>query len=756
MRWAEVTTIVVLAVSAMAMAISNSFDDVVLVAVDRIPEHIYVVINGTPVPLIKVHILEFKDAVWAEGSFDPRRPVNLTVPVLSGPFLAIPKKAERVHINKGKKAVLVVGDRKIEILYSDNPEKDGLPSASATIILSGREISPDVYEVNKTVIRVLRGRWQSPPEVSVAATASSYSRYIFRIHSPPVSTRGSFSVRFTYATDFNTAAKTYSYTTQTYAYVGRGVTAINVAVRGAPASSVRLTLYYSDFPTQTLPSQTYVMTATSYAATNFGYIYTFQIPAQLRSKYLFISVDVFTGPWDVTILFEPTVTVEYERPSPFDPTWGNTVFDYVSALVEDNFYSTYLYQTRRILFIGKIPQGASVDFTSLYIGDLELYNCAGRTSQTVRIYIGGYLAGTLYMTLTSNSGLCQTFKSSATTFSAQGGFALFKFNSSLVPIVLEFDPPLTPLSGSSYYPYIKMGTLKLSGYKWAEIWLHNSSTWVYGKYMFRRGFLLFNITGDERLVNIWRNSAFTSTTNPTQNRNETNPHIMAKAELASQILHGIPVSSVEWIFRVSYTHTTYDLPGKTYLMSVCWSSPSNAPKQLYVNTAGATDYWTPVNFLTSATQLFITGIQAYNELAALLGWTTLYTNPLVGLGLTALSIILSGVQGPAYSSCSVTVNGVAYSGPGYSAGVDTNGAVRSMFLAQSVPGSLGGIRSTTVTYYIRVYYYRNNNDDSNYVIGTTFKAPVASPYDYQNLFNEAREFYAYGSTGGVIIPLAYN
>jgi hypothetical protein len=744
----------ILALSALALGVP--LDNVLLVAVDKIPDHVYVILNNTPVPLPKVYILELKDAIWAEGTYNPKKPINLTVPIFSGPYLAVPKRAEKVNVERGKKAVLEINGEAYEILYTDNPERDGLPPTRIELVIKGREIQPGVYEIDNRTVAIARGRWRVQPEASTATVATpAFDRYIFRIHSPPVSTRGSFSVRFTYATDFNTAAKTYSYTTQTYAYVGRGVTAINVAVRGAPASSVRLTLYYSDFPTQTLPSQTYVMTATSYATTNFGYIYTFQIPAQLRSKYLFISVDVFTGPWDVVALFEPTVTVEYERPSPFDPTWGNTVFDYVSALVEDNFYSTYLYRTRRILFIGKIPQGASVDFTSLYIGNLELYNCAGRTSQKVRIYIGGYLAGTLYMTLTSNSGLCQTFKSSATTFSAQGGFALFKFNSSLVPIVLEFDPPLTPLSGSSYYPYIKMGTLKLSGYKWAEIWLHNSSTWVYGKYMFRRGFLLFNITGDERLVNIWRNSAFTSTNNPTQNRGETNPHIMAKAELASQILHGIPVSSADWIFRVSYTHATYDLPGKTYLMSVCWASPSNALKQLYVNAASSTGYWTPVNFLISIAQL-TTGIQVYSELAVLLGWIALYTNPLVGLGLTAFSIILSGVQGPAYSGCSVTVNGVTYSGPGYSAGVDTNGAVRSMFLAQSVPGSLGGIRSTTVTYYIRVYYYRNNNDDSNYVIGTTFKAPVASPYDYQNLFNEAREFYAYGSTGGVIIPLAYN
>ena len=559
-------------------------------------------------------------------------------------------------------------------------------------------------------------------------------------------------MRFTYASDFNTQTETYSYTTQTYAYVGRGVAAINVAIRGAPVSSVRLTLYYSDLPTQALPSQTYVITTTSYITTNFSSIYTFQIPTQLRSKYLFISVDVSTGPWEVAVLFEPTVMVEYVRPSPSDPTWGHTVFSYVSALVEDNFYSTYLYQTSRILFIGKIPQGASADVASLYIGDLEIYNCAGRTSQTVRIYVGGYLAGTIYMTLTANSGLCQTFKSSAATFSALGGLTLFRFNSSLVPIVLEFDPPLTPLSGSSYYPYVKIGTLKLSGYKWAEIWLHNSTTWVYDKYMFRPGSLRFNITGDERLVNIWR--SYVATIDPSQNRIETNPHIMAKAELATQLMHGIPVSSVDWGLRISYIHVTYDLPGKTYLMSVCWATSSTAHYGLYVNTAGSTDYWRPVNFLISVTQLF-TGIQAYNELAVLLGWATLYTNPLAGLGLTALSVILSGVQGPTYGGCSVTVNGVTYSGSGYSAGIDTNGAVRSMFFAQNMPPSTSGIISTTARYYIRVYYYRSNNDDSNFVIATAFKAPVVSPYDFQNFFKEAREFYAYGSTGGVVVPLAY-
>ena len=742
--------IIILALSTTALGVS--LDDVVLVAVDKIPDHVYVILNNTPVPLPKVYILELKDAIWAEGTYNPKKPINLTVPVFSGPYLAIPKEAGRVE--RGRKAVLETNGRTYEILYTDDPERDGLPPTRVEVVLKGREIRPGVYNIdNKTVITA-KGRWRVPPEVSTAVAASSFGRYIFRLHSPPVSTRGSFSVRFTYASDFNTQTKTYSYTTQTYAYVGRGVAAINVAIRGAPVSSVRLVLYHSDLPTQTPPGQTYVMTTTSYIATNFGYIYTFQIPTQLRSKYLFISVDVFTGPWDVAVLFEPTVTVEYIRPSPSDPTWSNVVFDYVSALVEDNFYSTYHYQTRRILFIGKIPQGASADIASLHIGELEIYNCAGRTSQTVRIYAGGYLAGTIYMTLTANSGLCQTFRSSATTFSALGGFTLFRFNSSLVPIVLEFDPPLTPLGGSSYYPYVKMSTLKLSGYKWAEIWLHNSTTWVYPKYMFRSGFLRFNITGDERLVNIWRN--YVATIDPRQNRNETNPHIMAKAELASQLENGIMASPGRWLLIISYTHVTYDLPGKTYLMSVCWASPSTDSRSLYVNTVGSTDYWTPVNFLISVTQLFITGIQAYNELAVLLGWATLYTNPLVGLGLTALSVILSGVQGPTYGGCSVTVNGVTYQGPGYSAGVDPNGAVRSMFLDQAVPPSTRGITSTTIKYYIRVYYYRSNNDHSLFLIGTDFKAPAVSFNDFQNFFKEAREFYAYGSTGGVIVPLAYN
>ncbi|MEM4492630.1 MAG: hypothetical protein QXJ71_02590 [Pyrobaculum sp.] len=735
-----------------ALTLGASLDDVVLVAVDKIPEYAYAVVNGTPAPLPKVYILELKDAVWAEGTYNPKRPINLTVPIFSGPYLAVPRGAGKADAARGRKAVLEVDGKTYEIVYTDSPERDSLPPVRAEVVLKGREVGPGVYRVNDKTVTIAKGRWRIPPEASAVAAASSVTRYVFRIHSPPVSTRGSFSVRFTYATDFNIQTKTYSYTTQTYAYVGRGVAAVSVALRGASASSVRLNIYYSDFPTTQLPAYVQSLTANAIVSTNYGYVYTFQIPSSLRPKYLWISVDVITGPWDLPVTFEPTVTVEYERPSPADPTWGHMVFSFVSALVEDNFYSTYMYQTRRIFFIGKIPQGAASDSATLSIGDLEVYNCAGKTYQYVRVYVGGALAGTISMTLSQNGGLCQVFRSNAASFYATGALRLFQFNSSLVPITLEFDPPLTPPSGSNYYPYVKMSTLKLHSYKWSEIWTHNSTTWYYAKFMIRNGLTTYNVTGDEVLTNIWRTTAG-GVYDPKTNRNETNPHILAKAELTSQIQNGITAITGSWEYRIVYTHVTYDLPGSTYMLSICWATTVTA--WLYPNTKSSTDYWTPINFLTAATQAFITGIQAYNELAQLLGWSALYTNPLVGLTLTGLSIILAGVQGPSYSGCSITVGGATYSGPYYSAGVDINGAVRSAFVKLVAPGTTGGLTSFTIPSYVRVYYYRSNEDNAYFLIYAKFRAPVVSPNYWQNYFNEKREYFAYGSTGGVVVPLVY-
>ncbi|AET31857.1 hypothetical protein [Pyrobaculum ferrireducens] len=745
-----VTTI--LALSALALGVP--LDNVLLVAVDKIPDHVYVILNSTPVPLPKVYILELKDAIWAEGTYNPKKPINLTVPIFSGPYLAVPKRAEKVNVERGKKAVLEINGEAYEILYTDNPERDGLPPTRIELVIKGREIQPGVYEIDNRTVAIARGRWRVQPEASTATVATpAFDRYIFRIHSPPVSTRGSFSVRFTYATDFNTAAKTYSYTTQTYAYVGRGVTAINVAIRGAPVSSVRLNIYYSDTPTAQPPAYTQSLTANAIVSTNYGYIYSFQIPSSLRSKYLWISVDISTGPWDLPVTFEPTVTVEYERPSPLDSTWSHMVYSFISALVEDNFYSKYQYKTSRIFFIGKVPQGAAPSYVTLYIGDMEVYNCAGKTYQYVRVYVGGTLAGTISMILSQNGGLCQVFKSPAMLFYAAGALRLFQFNSSLTDITLEFDPPLIPPSGSNYYPYVKMTSLKLYGYKWPEIWVHNSTTWSLGKFMIRSNLLLYNITGDEILVNIWRTTAGGGVYDPKTNRNETNPHILAKAELTSEIPTGIYATSGEWPLRATYTHVTYNLPGNTYLLSICWAT--TAPAVLFPNTKSSSDYWTPINFLIAATQAFITGIQAYNELAVLLGWTTLYSNPLVGLGLTALSVILSAVQGPSYGGCSVTVGGVTYNGPYYSAGVDLNVAVRSAFVILLAPGTTGGLTSYTIPSYVRVYYYRDNEDSANFLIDAKFKAPVISLNYWQEYFNGPREYYAYGSVGGVIIPLVY-
>lgn len=740
----------ILALSALALG--ASLDDVVLVAVDKIPDYVYVILNNTPMPLPKVYIFELKDAIWAEGTYDPKKPINLTVPIFSGPYLAVPKRAEKVNVERGKKAVLEINGKAYEILYTDNPERDGLPSTHVELILKGREVQPGVYNIDNRTVVVAEGRWRDQPEASAAAVAaSSFDRYIFRIHSPPVSTRGSFSVRFTYASDFNTQTKTYSYTTQTYAYIGRGIAAVNVAVRGAPVNSVRLNIYYSDTPTAQLPAYTQSLTANAIVSTNYGYIYSFQIPSSLRSKYLWISVDIFTGPRDFPVIFEPTVTVEYERPSPSDPTWGHMVYSFVSALVEDNFYSKYQYKTSRIFFIGKVPQGAASNYATLYIGDMEVYNCAGKTYQYVKVYLGGTLAGTISMTLSQNGGLCQVFKSPATSFYAAGALRLFQLNSSLTHITLEFDPPLTPLSGSNYYPYVKITSLKLHGYKWPEIWMHNSTTWFLSKFMIRSNLLLYNVTGDEILVNIWRTTAGGGAYDPKTNR-ETNPPILAKAELTSEIPAGIHVG-VEWLLRVAYTHVTYNLPGNTYLLSICWATTTHA--WLYPNTKSSTDYWTSINFFTAATQAFITGIQAYNEFTMLLGWTTLYSNPLVGLGLTSLSIVLSAVQGPSYSGCSVTVGGVTYNGPYYSAGVDFNAAVRSAFVELYAPGATGGLTSYTIPSYVRVYYYRDNEDSANFLIDAKFKAPVVSPNYLQDYFNGPREYYAYGSVGGVIMPLVY-
>ena len=740
--------VAVLALSALALG--ATLDDVLLVAVDKIPEHAYVVVNGTPAPLPKVYILELKDAVWAEGTYDPKRPINLTVPIFSGPYLAVPRGAGKADAARGRKAILEVDGRAYEIVYTDSPERDGLPPVRAEVVLKGREVGPGVYRINDKTVTVAKGRWRVPPEASATAAASSVTRYVFRIHSPPVSTRGSFSVRFTYASDFNTQTKAYSYTTQTYAYVGRGVTAVNVAIRGAQASSVRLNIYHSDVPTTQLPAYAQSLTANAIVSTNYGYVYTFQIPPSLRSKYLWISVDVVTGPWDLPVTFEPTVTVEYERPSPADPTWGHMVFSFVSALVEDNFYSTYQYQTRRIFFIGKIPQGAAPDLATLSVGDLEVYNCAGKAYQYVRVYVGGALAGTISMTLSQDGGQCKVFKSGATSFYASGALRLFQFNSSLVPITLEFDPPLTPPSGSNYYPYVKMSTLKLHGYKWSEIWMHNSTTWYLTKYMIGNNFVYYNTTGDEVLANIWRTTAGGGVYDPKTNRNETNPYILAKAMLVSEIPYMIGGG---WPIGVTYTHVTYDLPGSTYLLSICWATTVTA--SLYPNTKSSTDYWTPINFLTAATQAFITGIQAYNELAQLLGWSALYTNPLVGLTLTGLSVILSGVQGPSYGGCSITVEGVTYNGPYYSAGVDLNGAVRSAFVKLSAPPPTPSLSSSTIPSYVRVYYYRSNEDNAYFLVYAQFKVPTVSSNYWQSYFNEKREYFAYGSTGGIILPLAY-
>ena len=71
----------------------------------------------------------------------------------------------------------------------------------AEVVLKGREVGPGVYWVKNKTVMIAKGRWRIPPGASAVAAVSSVTRYIFRIHSPPVSTRGIFSVRFTYATD---------------------------------------------------------------------------------------------------------------------------------------------------------------------------------------------------------------------------------------------------------------------------------------------------------------------------------------------------------------------------------------------------------------------------------------------------------------------------------------------------------------------------------------------------------------------------
>ena len=159
--------VIIMALSAAALGVS--LGDVLLVAVDKIPDHVYVVLNNTPVPLPKVYILELKEAVWAEGTYNPKKPINLTVPVFSGPYLAIPKGAGKVE--RGKKAVLEINGRTYEILYTDDPERDGLPPTRVELILKGREIRPGVYNIDNKTATTAEGRWRVPPEASTAASS---------------------------------------------------------------------------------------------------------------------------------------------------------------------------------------------------------------------------------------------------------------------------------------------------------------------------------------------------------------------------------------------------------------------------------------------------------------------------------------------------------------------------------------------------------------------------------------------------------
>ncbi|MEM1570824.1 MULTISPECIES: hypothetical protein [Pyrobaculum] len=667
--------------------------------------------NGTHfIPAPVVYFVRIENVTWIEV-WSRGKPVEIAGQLAEGPYLAVPISA----LNKPKppRGVPVDTPRGRAWLYfAEHPAAEGLPPYGVVLYLNATGDLPGHYRgkpIAKTAIALASGATMAP-------LPSGYADYLFVFQTNPV-TVGSWwaAVPVKNATGLTTAGYT---TSSAYRwYLGYRVAYIYLAVAASGTYSAKVDIYCADSPTPT----SYCGTLTplfSYAA-DLGLVFVFD-NWNYMTKYIWATAYLQSSTVQTIKAF---VSAAYRRPAPSDPSWSHLVFEWRNIFA-DSYSTTLPSGTRRVMFTAQIPQGSSTP--TLVIPNLQIINCAGRNTQTVRIYVGRYLVYQASATA-SGAGPCYQFTYS-TSVQASSALDYPRFNTSFVPIIMEFDPALVGYINTE--PALTL-TGYLQGNRWPQIWRESAFNYVRDMIVFgmvRTPYLM----GNYYSFNLWSARDLKI--------NETSYGLIAKYLVeTTPVVEAVSVSGGRpYKTSVQYIGFSYGSirPVWTY---ICFAVARTAGDKLLVAGPGTTTDWSLWGTVVEGSYWWANTITTFLSLFKNMpSW--------LGVILWGAGEVISKLF-PSYSQCSIgSLTGLSYSG-----GL-TSSIIAAYYNATFPVISGTPLTSINTDIAVNVAAARDPNDFRDYGVYTLYgkyKAPYIDVFLMSQWFDGP--FEPYVLDGGILV-----
>ncbi|MGC9119582.1 MAG: hypothetical protein ACP5I3_11445 [Thermoproteus sp.] len=398
---------------------------------------------------------------------------------------------------------------------------------------------------------------------------SSWARYVFNPASPAKVRNAPGSqytpIRYFNATGF--ANNDFVVGVTNWAYLGYGVSDVYVAFYGPSSNTVRYYLCPLPMPTPAPPASLSQCASGAAAAPISGKMYLVKInTAAYSSQYLWFYAEIY-NPSDLPV--NASIAAVYVRPAPWDGSvYSLLTANWLSSVGQPGytFSADYGYGNRvaRILFSVRVPPGAQMPI-NIAVKGLTVYTCSSSPTLTVKIYsladpssaitaagqksvstaCGPYVFGDIYGTLPESAVA-----------------PLLAANSTAIPLVLEFNPPLY----ASYPETVKVSFASLYAYgqRWPEIWRQDAYNWIsdtsFYAYIQRRARI---VARDYLAFSVWPSSHYPY--------NETSPWSSFRAQayvsVVSQAGATLGNTAPPEQPRISYQYVSVN--GNTQLTKVC-------------------------------------------------------------------------------------------------------------------------------------------------------------------------------------------
>jgi len=526
------------------------------------------------VPAPVVYLVRWESAYWLEADSGGKY-AEVAVPLAEGPYLAVPRRAFNATPPGSRGAVPVDTPRgRVWLRFSERPSAEGLPPYAVVLYLNATR----GLETHDAGISAPAGG-QEGRALQLAPQPAAHDLYLFTVQSPPAWVRREGSaLYFLNATGFS-ADGGYAVSAADRAYLGYRVHYIYVAVEGPGVSLVTLRVLCSDAPTTSPPACAVVRPLYYYQA-DLGVVYVFDNYNYLN-KYVWAEVTLYS--YDLPYAARATLSAGYLRPAASDPNWGAMVFEWRYVAAPQGWSAELPDGTRRVMVLASVYQGAS-STPVLTVRDILVTNFANPPSQKVRFYVGFRLVKEVVL---ENQG--GVYRHPGFSAPAPSALDYMRFNSSHVPVVVEFDPPLRS-GGPSQQPAFS-AAIELGGRRWPQIWRENARNWDWMNapllYLGQRegaNEFVGNVYG----FNVWNHYAFKNGT----------VNLLGKVDVETQLyIHPSFGSGIGMTMRVAASYIGFKRAPSgpaPYISYACIAQSSSNVQGLNVTGAGslyAMQYW---------------------------------------------------------------------------------------------------------------------------------------------------------------------